>query len=590
MDIIKELESAGIKTLDTADEGYETEVFGQKVVLPSEPEGIIEAETVYNGNPGFMTLKMRGFEAVILKGVYKDFIRAKIKFPLNERNLVKVSETAASVERNLGKQMRIGIAQTDETVFRVFFAEEIPEPPRKLDSRSREPINALSAVEYTLSREAVVPEKTLYSRGSLSAIFPETFSGFAASAAKRVPSLFNPLFMSANIKNTTPSLKLIFNKPYTNMANVESVTSTLETTTDFYFYNYAPWVYLKKNKTNFHPPKLSFFGIKEDEVAETIDELKNMAGEISHQDIFEDEFTELLALTAMAFQMVQLKLWQGFTRMLSHTGSMETAMRFAYKTRNASVLEESFKAAPFIDPILEENEYPGISFERTGFDELFSEFSMAKRMRIKKKRMQVELDELQRYLGLRDEAFKAAYTLNHAVREALLIFGEELTEGRILKRREDVFLFDIEELNNFRKDEYYGNIPITLSFKKWQNGRCSSQLTPYEIYEKDLERSPEIMEAYLAKQTGEFSPLSFFHRDMEADVPGEAAAVRTVPLPLMHTMTDKKCIIAETAPVFGHLAEYCTVTDTPLYTGIRPAEILLSGKRIRTEEGKIRVI
>jgi hypothetical protein len=88
--------------------------------------------------------------------------------------------------------------------------------------------------------------------------------------------------------------------------------------------------------------------------------------------------------------------------------------------------------------------------------------------------------------------------------------------------------------------------------------------------------NPEFVEA---KDTSEIPCISFFHEDMSTE---NYALNRTYNLENIHNIDSKDCVIAESASIFSFVTEACAVSQTPLYTGARFANILLGQKKVNT--------
>lgn len=596
-DMLKKIEELGIKVMNPSENG-EFAYEGKNYDMPAETL-VITLETVYEDNAGLVGLFCGDFCAVLLKGVYKDFVRLIEGEPVIEpARMVKLAETAVNIEKGLDTPVRIGVLLAGDDKRYVFRAEEIrPADKLKYDRRLSKVPAALSSVEYTLSQNEGVPEKTLYGRGMLSGVFPETLSPFALSLAKTVPDLFNPLMISVNVKTSSPSLACICGKPFINTANIGHICTTAGTTQDYYLLNYAPWIYVKNTKSSFSHPDLKIFAINDEEIKEGIEDIKS--AEITKEFLFSENFTEFLALCAMTTQLIHMKTWEAFTRCYALLKDTETLLKFVFLTREKSLLDSPFDMPPFLDPI-----YPSIksevrrTFKHADFDGLFASLPASKRFLLNKDKLRRSVSELHSCLDLRDEITSAAFGVSASLHRLLLTFGNEMLEGRLIKNAADVFAFDLSDLKNFYNDEYYGNIPVTLWFKKWQGERTAAQFVPYDIYEKDISEIPSIVKKMLSKKQTEIPCISFCHEDYEGlgcapvhltDKLTDIALVRNLPPAMLHCLDGCRAVVTDTAPLFSYLTEYCIRTGTPLYAGIRFAGLIADGKRIKLCGDKIEI-
>ncbi|MCD8569143.1 MAG: hypothetical protein LRY50_12805, partial [Geovibrio sp.] len=237
-DMLKKVEELGIKVINPSENGDFT-FDGKKYDMPAQTV-TVWLETVFADNAGLVGLTCGDFRAVLLKGVYKDFVRLIEGEPnIEPARMVKLAETAVNVEKGLEIPVRLGVFYSGDDQRFVFSAEEIKPADKHLyDRRIPQVPAALSSVEYTLSQHEGVSEKTLYGRGMTGGYFPETLSPFALSLAKTVPDLFNTLMISVNVKTASPSLACICGKPFINTSNIENICTTAGTTQDYYLLNY----------------------------------------------------------------------------------------------------------------------------------------------------------------------------------------------------------------------------------------------------------------------------------------------------------------------------------------------------------------
>ncbi|QAR31991.1 hypothetical protein EP073_00810 [Geovibrio thiophilus] len=596
-DMLNKIENLGIKVIRPSENG----AFSFDGASYDMPAGTVTVwlETVFADNAGLVGLTSGEFRAVLLKGVYKDFVRLIEGEPnIEPAKMVKLAETAVNIEKGLDISVRLGVFLSGEDQRFVFRAEEITPADKYLyDRRIPSVPAALSSVEYTLSQNEGAPEKTLYGRGMLSGYLPETLSPFALSLAKTVPDLFNPLMISVNVKTSSPSLACICGKPFINTSNAEHICTTAGTTQDYYLLNYAPWIYVKNTKSSFKHPNLKIFAINDEEITEGIEDIKSK--EITKELLFSDDFSELLALCAMTMQLIQLKTWEAFTEAYSMLKDFETLLRFVYLTREKSLIDSSLDMPPFLDPF-----YPPVksvihrSFKTADFDSLFAALPAAKRFLIGKDKLRRAVKSLHACLDLRDRAAEALFGVSAALSGLVLSFGSEMVEGRLIKSPMDAFAFDLTDLKNFYNDEYYGNIPVTLWFKKWQGERTAAQFVPYDIYEKDIADTASIVKKMLTKKQTEIPCVSFGHKDYEGvgcapvrigDRLTDIALVRNLSPVMLSCLDGCHAVVTDTAPLFAYLTEYCIRTETPLYSGVRFAGLIGNGKRIKLYGDKIEI-
>lgn len=574
---------------------------GQFYDLPEKSQ-VIFFETLYEGNAGFIKVESGDFTAVLLKSVFKDFITIISGTPnIDPLVMVKIAETALAIEKEVGTPVRVGLFAADNSTRYVFQAETLPLPDNELQERRLINFNAcFTKTEYSLAQTSEASGGYLYGRGALSGFFPETVSPFTESYLKDLTQLFNPLPMSVNIKTLSPSLSTICGKVFNNTTALEPICETTGTSDSYYLLNYLPWHYLKSNKHVFKVPNLKVFAIDDAEIAENLDELRQTAtSKLTEDMITNGGLIEIFALFAMTAQLVQLKLWESSTKFLASLNDIETMLKFVYLTREKSLLDEELNMPPYLDPM-----YPPMKlsiakpFLKADFAELFAALPLTKRLLIGKQKLYEQLVDIHKCLDLKDDYTKSLFALVGNIHSLIMEKGNKMVEGRHIKMASDIFAFEMADMSRFLKNNFYGNVQSNLYSKniKWE--RSKAQLMPYDIFERDIDNIAHISARVSAKIPKEVPCLSFFHKDYTGQGKSpvklndqlEDIALITNFSPVLLASLDKcKAVVTDTAPLFSYLTEYCTRTNTPLYTGVRFAGLFYKDRKIHLTKESIKI-
>lgn len=592
---LEEVEKTGIEIITPSENG----IFVYQGVNYDLPEttDVVKLSTVYKNNTGLIRLSNEHFEAILLKGVYSDFVKVISGEPnISPYRMVKLAEAVLKIEKSFNVPLEIGVFIVSDTRRYVFEIKKINNVEKGIYDRLCYDVSeTLSEVEFSLSRSEQANDKLLYGRGMLASCFPNTLSPLCLSIAKSVPELFSPLSMSLNIKSEPPSFPIICGKPYVNVTNIAHICNTVSSSTDYYMLNYAPWIYLKNTKNTLKKPNLKIFNISNKEIIDGLDELDSFT--VDKEMLLESGFNETLALSAMTMQLILLKTWAGFSEIYQQLKNIETVLKFVFLTKDKSLLNEKLSMQPYLDPAYDviTSEIKK-SFINEDFDTLFSSLPRSKRLFLSKDKLQKSIKELHYCLDLRDKAFKVIFNMSEKFRNAFLLIGQELVDGEVIKDKEDVFSFELTDLKCFYDDAYFDNIPITLWLKKWQNERFAAQVTPYDIYEKDITEISNIMSNYLLKEQKSISCISFGHKDYSGvgqaplkigDKLNDIALINNMSPVLLSSLDNAKAVVTDTAPLFSYLTEYCIRTGTPLYSGVRFSGFMCNKKQLRLSKDQI---
>lgn len=561
------------------------ELISQSGIKTSEEteKGNIKAEPHYRGNCGFYHLIGDNWELTFIKGVYKSNISiVKGESPYSKKIMNNIAQGLADIERSLRKPVSISL-YVDDNSYVVTSAEVYTPEKNRGDKRDPFIKSPLTPVEKSLGKGDRTNSKHLFIRAPFAEIAPETLSPAAMSIASVMPDVLNPLFMSCSIKTQSPSIKLLFGRLYMNLANAETILPAFKQTTDMFTLNFAPSVFKTIKKPSFGVPDDSDLNITDAEILDALKEVKEISATLKPEDIFEDNFAELTALCVMLWEMIYVRLWKSFAGVHKLIGrDISETLRHIYMTRSESILEQNFDSiATDIDPASAMTCINGIELNRLSTDEMFSKLSTAKRITLSKSKYAEKLKEAHRFLKLRDDAYITIMDLSGKLHEFLLRTGKDFTENSMLTAPEDIFFFEMSEIKSILGDEFFGNIPFTINFRKWQGERFAAMCMPYNLYEKDVERSDEIAAAQLkaSEESSTLPCISFFHKDIQGD---NYVVKKSWRLDDIKDASGKEAVLTESASIFSFIAEYCAVTETPLYTGARFAGLLLTGQNIST--------
>lgn len=536
----------------------------------------------YLGNFGFYHIKAEKWESVIVKGVFKGNIRhLNDQCPYDDRKMNELAQILSDVERCLRRPAKTYIYNNEGT-FHVCSAEaesyiRLPDDAR--DFRIKAP---LTPVEESLGKSSGANEKNLFIKSPFSSLFNETLSPYAYSIFEAMPEIISPLFMSADMKTVSPSIKSFFGRIYLNSANIETIMSAFYAKPDFFYLNFLPSIYKTIKKPSLDTPKMSALRLAEGELANTIEDIERTAESLTESLLFDNEFFELPALSVMAFEIAAVGLWHTFTEFMKATGlEYEDALRHIYKTRKGCLLRHEGEVMPVLDPAAEPVVLKPVTIEPVQPDDMYAKLPSVKRLLLSKGKYIALLSAAHKALEDADSVFLALSKLVLQVRRVLLETGNRLVENCILTDASDVFFFEHKELQNIIGDSFYGNVPFTLNFRRWQSARFASVCLPGYLYEKDVENYKEIAEKQITKsKTDKTIPCtSLFHRELETD---NFICRHGFNLGNIKDAQDADAVVAESASLFSCITQYCAMSDKPLYTGARFAALLTKDKQIKT--------
>jgi len=556
----------------------------------------------YNNNYGYIYCKNEREEFVLLKGIYKDYLR-NIKGKTPESNQIAVlSRCISDFEKSCKTDIEIKV-KLDKDTYKLVSVEKTEKKERPHDLRTMELFRKLSGIEYSMSSDGSMSENTLISRSVFNTVMPETMSPLAASIAKELENIINPLFMSANFRTLYPSFKCAYAKPFINLNNIEGIFNAMGTTLDFFNLNYSPRLYLKKGKDKFTVPKVEMLKVSDEEIKESLADIRQEAEELDMAQVMEEDFYQFIGLIVMTTQMIMMRLWQSFIIFKNIGGfSVEETLQHIYKSRDLKIFEIIENPVIYFDPSSDivQTEKKTYKKENTP-EEVFASFSKLKRMKLNKSKFLNELEKVHKYLDMRDELTRNCDFAIKKIKEMFLNIGEMLVKKEYLKKPENVFDLEKEDVRKLLDDEFAAAVAMSSAFRKNQNERFKTLVMPKEIYEKDIENIHG-----LALKTEEFYEknekeecLSFNKSELSLKTAyldkkdlnineDEILVSRSLPFALCQKIEKCGAVLLENCSLFSHAMEIAIKLDKPIYIGVRNSVYYRETEKISLSENCVK--
>lgn len=588
--IIKKLVDSGIRIKNQSNEGEKLKFLNKDYYFDIDDEyKVFYIKNYYLDNEGFIYAKYDNNEYVLLKGFYKDFIRRiKEEQKIEEKIFSSISALVSDIERLIpGRyEMLLLIDKWNDTYLGAL--ERGDNKKIETDTRQDKILNCYSKVEYSLEVQDCYNSSTLYSNGFFKSIFPETLSPLFSSILNQVHNIINPLFMSANIKTHSPSVKVIMNRLYINITNIESIITTLGSNIDYLLLFTAPYMIKNIEKLKIQNLKMQIMDIKDDEITENISDIEILINELSDEDIFGEKLIELLALITMNYVMLFLKQTNEFITINQQTGSVEASLKLIHCTRRVDKGKQ--KIQKYIDPIYEKNcDYEPYIEGFKSYKDKFKEIPAGKRLLINKVKLEESISKYHMYRNYIEDSLMKTSEGIEKIREIILRYADKLIDEGFLLNRDDIFYITIDEMKDFISGKTGGLKPYPIQFKKWKYYRCKAQIISPEILEKDVEEIPAITDRLVNsfKNKKEHKVFSMNHKENKSVMPDEILLLGCHGNFDLELMKNKKAVIGESINMFGRVAEYCYKNNIPMYSGLRLAPIIFKNKTIELNKDKL---
>ncbi|UOD35444.1 hypothetical protein DSN97_03700 [Deferribacteraceae bacterium V6Fe1] len=557
------------------------------IVNEFDENEIIECKNFYFDNLGYHFVKYQENSILLLKGIYKDFVRViKGEKFLKDSEFTKLSELLSDIEKNIGQTFSAKVVKGTKDLVDITLADNF----EKLSVKDKLFVSKpLSGVEYSICRNDNADYDNLYFSSIFKDIFPFTVTPLTASILNSIPEVLSVIFAHASFRVYSPSVKLLWGKVYGSLSTYHMAFESLNAGDSLLKLNYSQFRYLKDKKKKLKNPKISMLGISEDEIKEFIQEANEKADCIDEKYIFEPEFLEHISLLFLAAQMIFLNFISQFMKIHDEVENVDNTLRLIYKTRakspffssNEIDVPESFD---FSSDLLKMCVFCGE--KPLSPNEEIKKYS--KLNVFKRKRLDGFVAEIHKTLDLRDELSFASVRVFSKIKSVLDKLSEKLLSESKIKHKDTIYYLEYNDLKNILDDNYYGNIQFTYFFKKWQTERYKMQIVPYEIFEKDIPDVEKIAKGIIGKLLNqkEFDVLSFFHKD---DFNGDLNDVRIYKNLAFLKDNCKKPVITDNISLLSYAIEYAAINEVPVYAGIRFPEIVLKERKFFVSENKLKI-
>jgi hypothetical protein len=551
----------------------------------------------YRNNPGFYHIVEGNGEALLLKGVYGDAVRiVKKGVTLSQDEFISVARLLFEVKKALlphtGENYMLRLAVSEGEIV-IAQAEPYTWTPR-LEPDPYIP-RPLTAGEYE-GPDNLSGGRTLYSRGFIRSLFPETASPYLQDLAKRFPDTLGFYFLAFDIKIASPSLTVLGGRLYANISALLSGFEGARIDPAVFRDNFLPWQ-KELFKGTFGKPK-SFLSEKmtASEITSLLEEISVSIKNKGGYALFNDDFYEPLPRICFAALFFNFLFSEEFERLKHLTEFEETELLHAvFISRKSSffIAGAELEMPEYFDP-----SYPAVNAkfaprEAEAATSLTSRLSALKGFR-RRKKIEQALANLHTALDGRDALLKIAGDFHKTIRKFLLEQGGYVKTRKKIHDENQIFLFESSDIRRLVNDSFYSNIEPVLEYKENYMRRCSAQTAVYDIYGEDIKYFGLIAEKQTAKVL-EGDHISCRSYGAPEEIKGAASCVPSesdiyctniAALASLSRLKAPKAVLCDLASPFSYVTEYCIINKIPLYYAVRFPE-LLSGKFLTLKKADI---
>lgn len=572
--IYDKLKESGIKIYDNQTDGIE-----------------IKIHPHYHNNTGFFHCFTEECEFIILKGQYQDNIRN-----INGRNPLSNAEVSSLIETIFKAE----IATLSTLYMEVYLLEdacfikkaEIVNNIESLkdDKRDYTIPRPLTTAECSEPKSRIYDEEIILSNSYFGTYFPQVLSHFTFSIFYELLDILNPLFISCNLKTSSPSIVPSYGRLFINMTGFEKMMHTIGLNRSLYRRSYAPNLFLKMGYSKMDKINRNFFPVTYDEIEDVLNSIKENIESIDASSVANKTFYDFIVQLMIVYEYLSIEFTSNLSVLLKKFPNISLILNAVYKTRKNSIF---YKDTEFNFPKYMDFASP---FEKVTFnmeekvDKLsvhFKRFSIFTR----KSRMKKAIKNIHKLLDLRDELYITASKFIENTKEALKNISEIGISKERLFSDDDVYFLEHDELRRLFYNTLFGDTKELVTFRKWRNKRFSALCCPPEIYGYDLSDVQIIAEDMIIKNKEQEAFKVYGLNRIECsgkietdvnldDYSDKIISAYNLPVTRLNNYKNAKGLLIENVSPFSLLSEFAVLNNIPLWTGHRFGSLYLKNVAI----------
>lgn len=588
--LLEKLESSGLKmysslnTIDNTDNNSNNkEILGQNIkIYPS-----------YRNNFGFFYAEVENIKFIILKGQYSDNIRnISGTMPFNNAEVNNLLDTIFKAERVATCPLIMDIFMCDNGECYIKNAV-ITEETYKDDIRDYHIPRPLSSSEYSESKSRIYDEDVILSSGYFSSFLPNVCSYFLASICSDLQDILNPLFISCNLKTSSPSIVNVCGRPYINMTGYEKMMHTIGLNKSLYRRVFSPNLFLKMGISKLDKINRSFFPVTYKEIREILDDLKSISSKINIQNVTDKSFYDYIVQFAIVYEYVTIEFTNSLSVLLKKLPNISYILNAIYKTRKNSIFynDDDLILPEYIDF---SSKLVPIKFNLEKNIDKIEHYLRVLSFFTSKSKLKKTITSIHKILDMRDELYLYMSEFIVNTRKSILKIGEMGVTKNKLDNKEDIFFLEHDEIKRLLHDTLFGETKELVCFRKWRNKRYATQLMPPEIYAYDLSDTAHIAEDMIIRQIdtkqfkiyglNEINIKGRIEKDLNLDdYSDKIIAAYNLSMPKLIKYRNAKGMIIENISPLSFATEFAILNNIPLWTGVRFSSLFLDNINIEKD-------
>ena len=561
-------------------------------IYSDQQDGIeLKIHPHYHNNFGFFHVVTEEYEFIILKGLYQDNTRnIRNKHPLSSFEINTLIDTIFKAERVVNAPLLMDIYLCEDNCY-VKNAEIVQEVVHYDDARDYTIPRPLSSNEYSEPKSRMYDEEIILSSSYFATYFPQVLSHLSSSIFNEVLDILNPIFVSCNLKTTSPSIVPLYGRLYINLTGFEKMMHTIGLNKSLYRRTYAPNLFLKMGYSKLDKLNRNFFPVTFEEIKEVLESIKESIDSLDANMVSNKSFYDYIVQMVIVYEYLSIEFMNNLSTLLKKYPNISLVLNAVYKTRNNSIFysEEEFLLPKYMD------------FESPVEKVVFNVEKKVDKMKIHMKRFSIfsrtaklkkAIKNMHKLLDMRDELYLTASKFIVKSKDAFKNLTEIGINKNKLVNENDIYYLDHDEIRRMLKDTLFFFFFDIICFRKWRNKRYAAQVMPPEIYGFDISDTPHIAEDMIIKYKEREAFAAYGLNRIECsgkietnlnleDYSNKIIAAYNLPVTKLNNYKTAKGLLVENISPFSLAAEFAVLNNIPLWTGVRFGSLFLKNINIK---------
>ena len=209
----------------------------------------------------------------------------------------------------------------------------------------------LTSAECAEPKSRIYDEEIILSNTYFGSYFPQVSSYFSFSIFNELLDILNPIFISCNLKTSSPSIVPAYGRLFINMTGFEKMMHTIGLNRSLYRRSYAPNLFLKMGLSKMDKINRHFFPVTYNEIEDVLNNIKENTASIDASMVTNKSFYDFIVQLMIVYEYLTIEFTSNLSILLKKFPNISLILNAVYKTRKNSIFykDTEFNFPRYID-------------------------------------------------------------------------------------------------------------------------------------------------------------------------------------------------------------------------------------------------